>query len=164
MRRVIAGLYDLLVSLDTRIAFFDNEIQLVFTQSEDCQRISKIKGVGPRTTTAVIAAIGQGKEFKNGRHFAAWLGLVPRQHSSGDRQVMMNITKRGDQHLRTLLSHGARAVVRTAQNKPDHSSCWIQQLKDRRGYDKAALAVANKNARIIWAVLRHGQEYRGITV
>ncbi|WP_456405772.1 IS110 family RNA-guided transposase [Thiolapillus sp.] len=163
MRRVVAELYDLLVSLDARIAFFDKEIQSVFKQSEDCQRIAKIKGVGPKTATAIIAAIGDGKEFKNGRHFAAWLGLVPRQHSSGDRHVMMNITKRGDQHLRTLLVHGARAVVRTASNKQDTFNQWVNQLKERRGYNKATVAVANKNARIIWAVLRHGTEYRGIT-
>lgn len=164
MRRIVAELYDLLCSLDARIAFFDREIQLVFRQSEDCHRIAKIKGVGPKTATAVVAAIGNGNEFRNGRHFAAWLGLVPRQHSSGERQIMMNITKRGDQHLRTLLVHGARAVVRTAENKTDYFNRWVNQLKDRRGYNKAIVAVANKNARIIWAVLRHGEEYHGIAV
>jgi transposase len=162
MRRVVSELYDLLVSLDSRIAFFDKEIQTVFRESKDCQRIAKIKGVGPKTATAVIAAIGDGKEFKNGRHFAAWLGLVPRQHSSGDRQVMMNITKRGDQHLRTLLVHGARAVVRTANYRQSRFNQWVNQLRERRGYNKATVAVANKNARIIWAVLRHGDGYRGI--
>lgn len=162
IRRVIAALYDLLTSLDDRIRFFDQEIQLVFRQSEDCQRIAKIKGVGPKTATAIVAAIGKGNEFKNGRHFAAWLGLVPRQHSSGDRQVLMNITKRGDQHLRTLLVHGARAVVRTAGQQQSPFNQWVNQLKERRGYNKATVAVANKNARIIWAVLRTGSEYRGI--
>lgn len=160
MRRTIAELYDLMRSLDHRIKFFDKEIEAVFKSSESCQRIAQIKGVGPKTATAIVAAIGDGKEFKNGRHFSAWLGLVPRQHSSGDRQVMMNITKRGDQHLRTLLVHGARAVVRTAGNKDTRFNQWVNQLKDRRGFNKATIAVANKNARIIWAVLRNGTTYR----
>ena len=85
MRRTIAELYDLFNDLGRRISFFDKEIDAVFRQSEACQRIAKVKGIGPKTATAVVAAIGKGTEFKNGRHFAAWLGLVPRQHSSGDR-------------------------------------------------------------------------------
>jgi transposase len=94
MRRTIAELYDLFNDLERRIHFFDMEIETVFRQSEACQRIAKVKGIGPKTATAVVAAIGKGTEFKNGRHFAAWLGLVPRQHSSGDRQVLMNMTKK----------------------------------------------------------------------
>lgn len=160
MRRTIAELYDLMIDLERRIRFFDGEIEQVFRNSEDCQRISKIKGVGPKTATAIIAAIGDGKEFKNGRHFAAWLGLVPRQRSSGDRQVLMNITKRGDQHLRTLLIHGARAVVRTSECQDNRFNQWIIGLKERRGFNKATVAVANKNARIIWSVLRNNTEYR----
>lgn len=91
-------------------------VETVFRQSEACQRIARVKGIGPKTATAVVAAIGKGTEFKNGRYFAAWLGLVPRQHSSGDRQMLMNMTKKGDKHLRTLFIHGARAVVRVATN------------------------------------------------
>lgn len=125
-----------------------------------CQRIAKIKGVGPKTATAIVAAVGDGAEFKNGRHMAAWLGLVPRQHSSGDRQVLMGISKRGDQHLRSLLVHGARAVVRTRANKNDPMNQWVTQLQERRGFNRATVAVANKNARIIWAVLRTGAPYR----
>lgn len=94
MRRTIAELYDLFNDLGRRIHFFDKEIETVFRQSEACQHIAKVKGIGPKTATAVAAAIGKGTEFKNGRHFAAWLGLVPRQHSSGDRQVLMNMTKK----------------------------------------------------------------------
>ncbi len=107
----------------------------------------------------MIAAIGDGSDFKNGRHLAAWLGLVPRQHSSGDRRVMMGISKRGSQHLRTLLVHGARAVVRTAVRKTDSRSMWVE-LRQRRGYNRATVAVANKNARVIWAVLTSGEPYR----
>ena len=159
MRRTIQELYELLTSLDERVLFFDKEIEAVFKENDACQRVAKIKGVGPKTATAIVAAIGDGKDFKNGRHFAAWLGLVPRQHSSGDRQVLMNITKRGDQHLRTLLVHGARSVLRTA--KPDASlfNKWVDQLRERRGSNKATVAIANKNARIIWSILRNKTSY-----
>ncbi|MGK3126453.1 IS110 family transposase [Candidatus Pantoea formicae] len=161
MRKTIAELYELFIDLEKRINFFDKEIETVFRQSAECQRIAKVKGIGPKTATAVVAAIGNGQEFKNGRHFAAWLGLVPRQHSSGDRRVLMNITKKGDKYLRTLLIHGARAVVRVATNNNDGSlNQWVNQLKERRGFNKTTVAVANKNARIIWSILRHETEYQ----
>ncbi len=143
MRRTIAELYDLFNDLGRRISFFDKEIDAVFRQSEACQRIAK------------------GTEFKNGRHFAAWLGLVPRQHSSGDRQVLMNMTKKGDKHLRTLFIHGARAVVRVAANNNEgYLNQWVNQLKERRGFNKTTVTVANKNARIIWSILHNETEYR----
>ena len=159
-REAIRELYDLFRDLDRRIALFDGKIDRVFRASETCQRIARIKGVGPKTATAIVAAIGDGSEFKNGRHLAAWVGLVPRQFSSGDRKVLMGISKRGNQHLRSLLVHGARAVVRTAPKKTDLDSQWVNQLRERRGFNRATVAVANKNARIIWAVLRTGEPYR----
>ena len=159
-REAIAELYDLFRDLDRRIRVFDKKIQAVFQASEPCQRIAKIKGVGPKTATAVVAAIGDGAEFKNGRHLAAWVGLVPRQFSSGDRTTLMGISKRGSQHLRSLLVHGARAVVRTAPSKTVPNNQWVNQLRERRGFNPATVAVANKNARIIWAVLRTGAPYR----
>jgi transposase len=159
-REAIGELWDLLCDLDRRITIFDKKIDVVFKASEVCQRVAKIKGVGPKTATAIVAAVGDGAAFKNGRHMAAWLGLVPRQHSSGDRQVMMGISKRGSQHLRSLLVHGARAVVRTRANKNDPMNQWVTQLQERRGFNRATVAVANKNARIIWAVLRTGESYR----
>ena len=159
-REAVGELHDLMLDLDRRIASFDRKIERVFRSSEVCQRIARIKGVGPKTATALIAAIGDGAEFKNGRHLAAWLGLVPRQYSSGDKRVMMGISKRVSQHLRTLLVHGGRAVVRTATNKTDPLNQWVNQLRERRGYNRTAVAVANKNARIIWAVLRSGEPYR----
>jgi transposase len=88
------------------------------------------------------------------------MGLVPREHSSGDRRVLLGISKRGSQHLRTLLVHGGRSVVRTALRKSDPASEWVNELGERRGYNRAAVAVANKNARVIWALLQHGGEYR----
>ena len=159
-REALNELYDLFRDLDRRIIIFDRKIDAVFRDSEVCQRIAKIKGVGPKTATAIVAAVGDGSEFKNGRHLAAWVGLVPRQFSSGDRTVLMGISKRGNQHLRSLLVHGARAVVRTAPNKTDHNNQWVNQLRERRGFNRATVAVANKNARTIWAVLRTGEPYR----
>jgi transposase len=131
-----------------------------FGKASPANELRKLRGVGPKTATAVVAAIGDGSEFKNGRHFAAWVGLVPRQHSSGDRKVLMGISKRGNQHLRSLLVHGARAVVRTAPNRTDPNNLWVNQLRERRGFNRATVAIANKNARIIWAVLRTGEPYR----
>ena len=155
-REAISELSDLFRDLDRRIAKLDKKIEGVFRSNDACQRIAKIKGVGPKTATALVAAVGDGSEFKNGRHLAAWLGLVPRQHSSGDRRMLMGISKRGSQHLRALLVHGARAVVRTAPGKRDPANQWINQLRERRGFNRTTVAVANKTARIIWAVLRSG--------
>ena len=163
MRRTVAELYELFNNLGRRINFFDKEIDAVFRQSEACQRIAKVKGIGPKTATPVVAAIGKGTEFKNGRHFATWLGLVPRQQSSGNKQVLMNMTKKGDKHLRTLFIHGARAVVRVAMNNNDGSLYqWVNQLKERRGFNKTTVAVTNKNARIIWSMLRNDTEYQAV--
>ncbi|MGE0056296.1 MAG: IS110 family transposase [Hyphomicrobium sp.] len=159
-RETIAELYDLFRDLDRRIASFDDKIERIFKSSETCQRIATIKGVGPKTATAIVAAVGDGREFKNGRHLAAWLGLVPRQHSSGDRRVLMGITKRGDQHLRSMLVHGARSVVRTAGYQDTPLNAWVNQLRERRGFNRATVAVANKTARMIWALLRSGDTFR----
>ncbi len=160
VKEIVSSLYAFMLQIDERIRVFDRKIDAIFKSSEVCQRIAKIRGIGPKTATAMVAAIGDGSDFKNGRHLAAWLGLVPRQHSSGDRRVMMGISKRGSQHLRTLLVHGARAVVRTAVRKTDSRSLWVNELRQRRGYNRATVAVANKNARVIWAVLTSGEPYR----
>ncbi|WP_046867584.1 IS110 family transposase [Microvirga massiliensis] len=159
-REAISELYDLFCDLDRRIRSFDRKIDRVFETSEPCQRMARIKGVGPKTATAMVAAIGDGSEFRNGRHLAAWLGLVPSQHSSGDRRVLMGISKRGSQPLRAMIVHGARAVVRTAPGKTDPANQWVNQLRERRGFHRTTVAVANKTARIIWAVLRTGEPYR----
>ena len=159
-RDILSSLLALLREIDARVRTFDRRIDQVFRENEACHRIAKIRGIGPMTATAIIAAVGDGRDFDNGRHMAAWLGLVPRQHSSGNRRVLMGISKRGDQHIRTLLVHGARAVVRTAAQKTDRFSQWVNALKDRRGTNRAIVAVANKNARIIWVVLNKNEEYR----
>ena len=144
MREIVSSLYAFMLQIDERIRAFDRKIDAIFKASEVCQRIAKIRGIGPKTATAMVAAIGDGSDFKNGRHLAAWLGLVPRQHSSGDRRVMMGISKRGSQHLRTLLVHGARAVIRTAVRKTDSRSTWVNQFRQRRGYNRATVAVAQQ--------------------
>lgn len=159
-RSILSQLYACFLALDQQIAWFDREIEKVFRSSDACRRLAKIRGVGPKTATAIVAAIGDGAEFSNGRHLAAWMGLVPRQHSSGNRQRLFGISKRGDRHLRTLLIHGARAVVRTSTSRDDAQSAWIRDLRARRGAAKTIVAVANKNARVIFALLKKGTEFR----
>jgi transposase len=156
---LLEQLFEMLCQLDARVKWFDREIERIFRADEACQRIAQIRGVGPKTATAIVAAVGDGAEFKNGRHLAAWLGLVPRQHSSGNKQRLFGISKRGDRHLRTLLVHGARAVLRTAPTRSDTVSQWAVDLQKRRGAAKAIVAIANKNARIIFAMLRKGSEF-----
>jgi transposase len=159
-RSMLHQLYACFIALDRQIAWFDSEIEKIFRSSDTCRRLSKIRGIGPKTATAIVAAVGDGVEFTNGRHLAAWMGLVPRQHSSGNRQRLFGISKRGDRHLRTLLIHGARAVVRTSAGRDDAQSAWIRDLKARRGAAKTIVAVANKNARVIFAMLKKGTEFR----
>lgn len=159
-RELFGDLYRQLLELDDKISFYDRKIGQIFMSSPVCQRLAQVEGVGPMTATALVAAIGDAKNFKNGRQLAAWLGLVPRQHSSGDRYKLLSITKRGDRYLRTLLIHGARSVVRRAEGKSDSRSLWLNEIKERRNKNIAAVALANKNARIIWALLARDEDYR----
>ncbi len=123
------------------------------------RKLEKVAGIGPITASALVASIGDANNFSNGRQLAAWLGLVPGQHSTGGKSLLLGISKRGDCYLRTLLIHGARAVIRHAGRKPD-SNGWLQRLMARRNKNVAAVALANKNARIIWALLAHDREFR----
>ena len=159
-RDFLSDLYEQLVYLDEKITQYDRRMKVLFKQSEECQRIGKIPGIGPQTATAIVAAVGKASTFKNGRELAAWLGLVPRQHSSGGRDRLLGISKRGDVYLRKLLIHGARSVVRRCYLKKDRVSLWLQGLIARRGKNKAAVALANKNARMIWVLLAKQQEYK----
>ncbi len=120
------------------------------------RKLEAIPGIGPITASAIVATVGDAREFKNGRQMAAWMGLVPRQNSSGGKQTLLGISKRGDVYLRTLLIHGARAVIRLAENKAEPSS-WLRKLMARRNKNVAAVALANKNARIVWALLANDQ-------
>jgi transposase len=139
--------------LDQQVDELESEIKQSHRQSEACRRIAEIPGIGPITASAIVASIGDAREFKSGRQLAAWLGLVPRQHSSGGKAMLLGISKRGDCYLRTLLIHGARAVIRATQNKLHASQSWLLRLIERRSKNVASVALANKNARIIWALL-----------
>jgi transposase len=159
-RELFQSLYEELCALDRRIQAVEERVQRVFKEQEACQRIAAVDGVGPLIATAVVGAIADGRAFRNGRQFAAWLGLVPRQYSSGDKQRLGGISKRGDPYLRMLLVHGARSVVYRAAPKTDGRSRWIADKQRRLGTTKACVAVANKNARVIWALLARNELYR----
>jgi transposase len=159
VRALISELQVELTELDRRIASYDRRIRDLFRNSDVCQRLGKIEGIGPVTATALIVAVGDPKCFKNGRQFAAWLGLVPKQRSSGGRARLSGISKRGDRYLRTLLIHGARAALVRAGGKQDPRSLWLSKLRERRHPNVAAVALANKNARIVWAMLSRDKSY-----
>lgn len=159
-RRLFASLYEELVHLDEKIAAMDDQVKAVYRTSEPCQRVAAVEGIGPLIATALIAAVSDGRSFKNGRQFAAWLGLVPRQHSTGGKTRLFGISKRGDPYLRTLLIHGARSVVYRASRKTDPRSRWIADKQRRLGTSKACVALANKNARIVWSLIARGESYR----
>ncbi|MEN8251420.1 MAG: IS110 family transposase [Bacteroidota bacterium] len=124
------------------------------------QRFSQIRGVGPMGATIAAADLGKSRVYDNGRQYAASLGLVPRQHTTGDKPYLLGISKRGNKYIRTLLIHGARAVLSRIGEKKDKLSCWLRALIQRRGFNKAAVALANKNARILWALATHGTIYK----
>jgi transposase len=159
-QELFVSLYEELCGIDERIQAMERRIQQAFQREEACQKIAQVEGVGPLIATAIVAAIANGKAFRNGRELSAWLGLVPRQHSSGDKQRMLGISKRGDPYLRMLLIHGARSVVYRCVAKTDSRSRWIADKQRRLGTTKACVAVANKNARIIWALLAKDEPYR----
>ena len=159
-RELFAELLDELRDVDQRFAQCERWIKSLNQNTEVCQRLDDILGIGPITASATYAAAGDGKDFVNGRHFSAWLGLVPGQHSTGGKTVLLGISKRGNAYLRTLFIHGARAVLRHSVNKTDRFSCWAQAVLARRGHNKACVAVANKMARMAWVVMAKGETYR----
>ena len=159
-RELLAELSEQWRQTEAWIATYDRRLQRIYAANEACQRLGEIEGIGPLTATALVAAAGDAQVFKNGRQMAAWLGLVPRQHSSGGKPRLLGISKRGDRYLRTLLVHGARSALARCGGKPDPRSRWLQKLRVRRHHNVAAVALANKNARIAWAILAHGERYR----
>ena len=158
-REAIADLRAHLSYLDQRISHYEKQLIELARQREAAVRIQRLPGVGPLTASAITASISDGHEFANGRQFAAWLGLVPRQYSTGGKPRLDRITKRGDAYLRTLLMLGARAVLQSAVRKTDRLSRWAIALRARRGYHRAIIAVAAKNARIIWTLLANNREF-----
>ncbi|HEY6370867.1 MAG TPA: IS110 family transposase [Candidatus Sulfotelmatobacter sp.] len=159
-RALFRELYEELVELEGKVAYVERKINQIFKASEPCQRLAQIVGVGPLTSTALVAAVGDAHVFKNGRHMAAWLGLVPRQYSTGGKARLLGISKRGDRYLRTLLIHGARSALRVMGRRGDRRSRWAIEVAQRRGANIATVALANKTARIAWAMLAHGENYR----
>ena len=159
-RELLNELYEELVHLDERVEVLEKKLHRLSAQNEDCQRLLTIPGISLLSATALVAAIGDITVFKNGRELAAWLGLVPRQHSTGGTTTLLGISKRGDCYLRTLLIHGGRTVVRVAHKYQDRRNRWINELDQRRGKNICAVAVANKNARIVWALLSKKATYQ----
>jgi transposase len=159
VRALITEMQEEMAEIDRRIALYDRCVREHYCSSEPCQRLGKIEGIGPLSATALVAAVGDRRCFKNGRQFAAWLGLVPKQQSSGGRARLLGISKRGDCYLRTLLIHGARAVLGRVGTKQDPRSRWLKKLRERRHPNVAAVALANKNARIAWALLSRCDVY-----
>jgi transposase len=145
--------------LEEQLAYYQEQLEALATTHPECQRLLTIPGIGPFSATALVAAVSDASACKNGRQFAAWLGLVPRQYSPGGKERLLGISKRGDSYLRKLLIHGARATIRWVGRKTDRRSQWIRQLSERRGNNRTAVAVANKNARIVWALLTSHQAY-----
>lgn len=158
-RQLIDRLGSNLKELDRQVKELEVQIQTWHRNSVDSKKLAQIPGIGPISASALVASIGDAKNFKDGRQLAAWLGLVPRQHSTGGKPTLLGISKRGDCYLRTLLIHGARSVVRVAEQQANHANQWLAGLMRRRNKNVAAVALANKNARIIWALLTQNREY-----
>jgi transposase len=159
-RRAIGDLLEQLRVLDERISGYDREIEAQARLCEPAQRLMKIRGIGPTTALAIVATVGNAREFRNGRQFAAWIGLVPGQYSTGGKPRLGHISKRGDAYLRNLLVQGARSVLHTASAHRDPVSRWALELQPRRGYYRTLVAIANKNARIAWALLAKNETLR----
>ena len=159
-RLLVQRLLEQLKDLDRQADEIEVQIIAWHRDHEISSKLAKVPGIGPITASALVATVGDAKNFDNARQLAAWLGLVPRQHSSGGKNVLLGISKRGDTYLRTMLIHGARAVIYAVQRKKDQIDGWLGGLLARRGKNVAIVALANKNARIVWALLRHDRKFR----
>lgn len=160
MRALLKQLNDHLSSLHQQAVMLEKDIKEWHTHNALSKKLAAIPGIGTLTASALIATIGDAKTFANGRQLAAWLGLVPKQNSSGGKTVLLGISKRGDTYLRTLLIHGARSVLQHVPKKEGASAQWLQQLLARRNKNIAAVALANKNARIVWALLTKEDDFK----
>ncbi|PRW92722.1 IS110 family transposase [Pseudomonas fluorescens] len=158
-RQLIERLIEHFKVLDKEVEELEAQIKAWHRADEISRQLERVPGIGPLTASALVASIGDAKNFKNGRQLAAWLGLVPRQHSSGGKSTLLGMSKRGDAYLRTLMIHGSRSVIYRASQKNDPDS-WLIKLIKRRNVNVAAVALANKTARIVWALLTHKSEYQ----
>ena len=163
VRALLDQAYEHLKHLDEQIDRCEMRIRLHAKQSEAAQRLTAVTGIGPITASAVVATIGNARDFRNGRQMAAWAGLVPRQSSSGGKERLGSITRRGDRYLRALLTQGSRSTLQSAliraPEKRSRLEQWIVDLRHRVGYHKTLVAIANKHARICWAILAKGESY-----
>ena len=159
-RTLFARLFKHFRTLDRQVDELEREINAWHRENVASQRLQAIPGIGPLTASALVASVGDAKVFHNGRQFAAWLGLVPRQSSSGGKTNLLGISKRGDVYLRTLLIHGARSVLLSLKRHPDRPEGWLARVVARRNPNIAAVALANKNARTVWALLANDREYQ----
>jgi transposase len=159
-RHLIDRLTKHLKELDRQVKEFEKEIIVWHRSSDLSRKLEKIPGIGPLAASALVASIADAKSFENGRQVSAWLGLVPRQSSSGGKATLLGMSKRGDAYLRTLLIHGARSAILAAQHKVDNTNGWLTNLLTRRHTNIAAVALANKNVRTVWALLAHGREFK----
>lgn len=159
-RMLVDQLVEHLKVLDTHVLKLEAKIKAWHRESEISRKLGQIPGIGPVTASALVATIGDAKAFENARQFAAWMGLVPRQHSTGGKAKLLGISKRGDTYLRTLLIHGARSAILAVQRKATNEDSWLGKLLLRRNPNVAAVALANKNARVVWALLAKGRTYR----
>lgn len=158
-KELVLRLLEHFKDLDRQVNEMEHQIEHWHRANELSRKLEKIPGIGPITASALVASVGDAKNFANGRQLAAWLGLVPKQHSSGGKTNLQGISKRGDTYLRTLLIHGARAVIRQIERKTNVQG-WLARLLGRRNKNVAAVALANKNARIAWALLAHDRNFR----
>ncbi len=162
-RQALAPLVDQLRETETQIRSLEKKLRAWHRGNEASRRLEAIPGVGVISATALVATVGDASQFRSGRQLAAWLGLVPRQNSTGGKERLGRISKRGDGYLRRLLVHGARAVLRWSRNDPDKRTPWQEQLLARRPTNVVLVAMANKTARIAWALLSRGEAYRAIS-
>jgi transposase len=160
LRQLIERLTRHLKELDQQVCELEHQILAWHRSSDLSRKLEKIPGIGALTATALVASIADAKSFDNGRQVSAWLGLVPRQSSSGGKPTLLGMSKRGDVYLRTLLIHGARSAILAAKRRSDNRNLWLANLLNRRHANVAAVALANKNVRTVWALLAHGREFR----
>ena len=158
-RSLLHGLWDDLLALEDRLNEMDKVIERLAENNEDCVRLQQLRGVGPMIATAMVATVGDGRQYHKGRQMAAAIGITPRQHSSGGKDRQLGISKRGDVYLRTLMIHGARSVVTGAAHKDDRLSRWVTGIANRSHSNVATVALANKTARMAWAMLRNKTDY-----
>jgi transposase len=158
-RTLLHGVWEDLRALDDRVGEMDQVIKRLAENHEDCVRLQQLRGIGPMTSTAMVATVSDARQYHKSRQMAAAIGITPKQHSSGGKDRLLGISKRGDVYLRTLMIHGARAVVARAKHKDDRLSRWVTGIATRRHPNVAAVALANKTARMAWAMLRHETDY-----